>query len=141
MRKKRSILWLSLLVLVLAGAGWGWYLYDKPHRSAAGVSADVTITADSLYHQYQTNERSADQRFMGKVIKVSGHLAEIQRSGNSEIWILAAEAGAAGGINCQLFAGTTVDHEPKPGDAVILKGRCTGFLMDVNLTDCVPDNN
>lgn len=141
MRKKRSILWLSLLLLVLAGAGWGWYLYDKPHRSAAGVSADVTITADSLYHQYQTDEHSADQRFMGKVIKVSGHLAEIQRSGKSEIWILAAEAGAAGGINCQLFAGTTVDHEPKPGDAVTLKGRCTGFLMDVNLTDCVPDNN
>ena len=140
MRKKRTILWLSLLLLVLVGASWGWYLYDKPHRSAAGVSPDLTIAADSLYHQYQRDERSSDQRFMGKVLKVSGHLAEIQRSGNTEIWILAGEAGAPGGINCQLFAGTTVDHEPKPGDAVTVKGRCTGFLMDVNLTDCVPDN-
>jgi hypothetical protein len=139
MRKKRTILWLSLLLLVLAGIGWGWYLYDKPHRSAAGVSPDLTITADSLYHQYQTDERFADQRFMGKVLRVSGHLAEIQHSGKAEIWILTAETGAPGGINCQLFAGTVIDHEPKPGDAVILKGRCTGFLMDVNLTDCVPD--
>jgi hypothetical protein len=132
MRKKRTILWLCLLLLVLAGIGWGWHLYDKPHRSAAGISPDLTITADSLYHQYQSDERSADQHFMGKVLRVSGHLAEI--------WILAAEAGAPGGINCQLFAGTAVEHEPKPGDAVTIKGRCTGFLMDVNLTDCVPDN-
>lgn len=141
MRKKRTILWLGLLLLVLAGIGWGLYLYDKPHRSAAGVSADLAITADSLYHQYQSDERSADQRFMGKVLRVTGHLAETQHSGNTEIWILAAEAGAPGGINCQLFAGTKIDHEPKPGDAVTIKGRCTGFLMDVNLTDCVPDNN
>lgn len=140
MRKKRTILWLSLLLLVLAGIGWGWHLYDKPHRSAAGISPDLTITADSLYHRYQSDERSADQHFMGKVLRVSGHLAEIQHSGKAEIWILAAEAGAPGGINCQLFAGTTVEHEPKPGDAVTIKGRCTGFLMDVNLTDCVPDN-
>ena len=140
MRKKRTILWVSLLVLVLAAVGWGWHLYDKPHRSAAGISPDLTITADSLYHQYQLDERSADQRFMGKVLKVSGHLAEIQRSGRAEIWILAAQAGSPGGINCQLFSGTAIEHEPKPGDAVIIKGRCTGFLMDVNLTDCVPDN-
>ena len=62
MRKKRTILWLSLLLLVLAGIGWGWHLYDKPHRSAAGISPDLTITADSLYHRYQSDERSADQR-------------------------------------------------------------------------------
>ena len=42
-----------------------------------------------------------------------------------------------GGINCQLFAGTKVDPEPRSGDAVTVKGRCTGFLMDVNLADCV----
>ncbi|HEV3326345.1 MAG TPA: hypothetical protein VG052_12095, partial [Puia sp.] len=67
---------------------------------------------------------------------VSGKLSEIQHSGNSEIWILSPQPGG-GGINCQLFAGTKIDPEPKSGDAVIVKGRCTGFLMDVNLADCV----
>jgi hypothetical protein len=138
MRKKRTILWLGLLLLVLAGVGWGWYLYQKPHQSAAGESAAVTIEADSLYHQYQTDEHTADQRFMGKVIAVTGHLTEIQHSGNSVIWILSTQPGG-GGINCQLFAGTKVDPEPKPGDLITIKGRCTGFLMDVNLADCVPD--
>ena len=138
MRKKRSILWIGLLLLVLAGSGWGWYLYHKPHQSAAGESAAVTIEADSLYHQYQTDEHAADLRYMGKVIAVTGHLTEIQHSGNSVIWILSTQPGG-GGINCQLFAGTKVDPEPKPGDLISIKGRCTGFLMDVNLADCVPD--
>lgn len=140
MRKKRTIIWAGILCLVLTGAGWAWHLYDKPHTSAAGETADVTIDADTLYHQYQTDERAADQRYMGKVLKVTGRLSEVQRSGHTEIWILSAEPSAGGGgINCQLFAGTTIDHEPKTGDVVVVKGRCTGFLMDVNLADCVPD--
>jgi hypothetical protein len=139
MRKKRTILWGGIVLLILIGAGWGWYLYDKPHRSAAGITPDLIITADSLYSQYQNDERTADRKFMGKVLAVSGQLSEIQHNGNTEIWIISADPKAAGGINCQFFAGTKIDQEPKPGDAVTIKGRCTGFLMDVNLTDCVPD--
>jgi RecJ-like exonuclease len=138
MRKKRTILWIGIVFLLLIGAAWAWRLYDKPHQSAASESADVTINADTLYHQYQADEHAADQKYMGKVISVTGRLVEIQHNGNSIIWILSTQPGG-GGINCQLFAGTKVDPEPKAGDTVTLKGRCTGFLMDVNLADCVPD--
>lgn len=138
MRKKRTILWMGILLLVLAAAGWGWYLFEKPHRSAAGFSPDVTIDADTLYHQYQADEQAADRKYVRKVLSVAGRLTEIEHSGNTEIWILSTQPGG-GGINCQLFAGTKVDPEPKPGDAVTIKGRCTGFLItDVNLVDCVP---
>ena len=138
MRKKRTILWIGIPLLLLLIAGWAWHLYDKPHQSAAGESTDVSINADTLYHQYQADEHNADQKYMGKVISVTGRLTEIQHNGNSTIWILSTQPGG-GGINCQLFGGTKVDPEPKTGDAVTLKGRCTGFLMDVNLADCVPD--
>jgi hypothetical protein len=138
MRKKRTILWVGIPFLLLIGAAWAWHLYDKPHQSAAGESADVTINADTLYHQYQADEHAADQKYMGKVISVTGRLIEIQHNGNSVIWILSTQPGG-GGINCQLFSGTKIDPEPKTGDLVTLKGRCTGFLMDVNLADCAPD--
>jgi len=138
MRRKRTILWIGIPFLILLIAAWAWHLYDKPHQSAAGQSADVSINADTLYHQYQADEHSADQKYMGKVISVTGRLTEVQHNGNSTIWILSTQPGG-GGINCQLFMGTKVDPEPKTGDAVTLKGRCTGFLMDVNLADCVPD--
>jgi RecJ-like exonuclease len=136
MRKKRTILWVGIPLLILFAVAWAYHLYVKPHQSAAGETAAVTIEADSLYHQYQADEHSADQKFLGKVIEVSGKLSEIQHSGNSEIWILSPQTGG-GGINCQLFAGTKIDPEPKTGDVVTVKGRCTGFLLDVNLADCV----
>lgn len=136
MLKKRTILWGGILLVLLIVAAWGWHLYMLPHQSAAGEAADFTISADSLYSQYQKDEHSADRKYLGKVIVVSGKLAEIQHSGNSEIWILSPQPGG-GGINCQLFGGTRIDPEPKTGDAVTVKGRCTGFLMDVNLADCV----
>jgi hypothetical protein len=136
MRKKRAILWGGIVLLLLIAVAWAYHLYTKPHQSAAGETTDFTVSADSLYQQYRTNEHTADQKYLGKVIEVSGKLAEIQHSGNSEIWILSPQPGG-GGINCQLFAGTKVDPEPKNGSVVTVKGRCTGFLMDVNLADCV----
>jgi hypothetical protein len=139
MRKKRTIFWTGILLLVLAAGFWGWHLYTKPHGSAASASTDVTINADSLYHQYQADEHASDQKYMNKVIAVTGRLTEIQHTGNSSIWILATQPGG-GGINCQIFAGTTVNPEPRAGEIVTVKGRCTGFLMDVNLADCVPEH-
>lgn len=134
--KKRTILWIGIPLLVLLAFAWAYHLYVKPHQSAAGETADFSMDADSLYSQYQTNEHAADAKYLGKVIEVSGKLTEIQHNGNTEVWIL-SQQGGGGGINCQLFAGIKPDPEPKSGDIVTVKGRCTGYLMDVNLVDCV----
>jgi hypothetical protein len=139
MLKKRKFFWSGLLFVLLIGVGWGYYLYQKPHQSAAGERANVRIEADSLYSQYARNEKLCDGRYLGKVLEVSGRLGQIQHNGPSEIWILATDAGSGGGINCQLFAGEKIpEPNPKMGDKVVIKGRCTGWLvMDVTLTDCV----
>ena len=83
MLKTKTILWVGIPLLLLFAFAWAYHLYVKPHQSAAGESADFTIDADSLYQQYQTNEHLADQKYLGKVIEVSGKLSEIQRSGIS----------------------------------------------------------
>lgn len=93
MRKKRTILWGGIVLLILIAAAWAYHLYVKPHESAADETTDFTISADSLYQQYGKDEHSADQKYLGKVIEVSGKLAEIQHSGNSEIWILSPQPG------------------------------------------------
>ncbi len=105
MTKKRAVLWVGIPFLLLIIFLWARRLYLQPHQGTGGVTADFIIPADSLYLQYQANERAADRKYLGKVIQVSGKLAEIQHNGNSEIWILSPQPGG-GGINCQLFAGT-----------------------------------
>jgi hypothetical protein len=139
MLKKRTFLWMGILLLLLILFAWAYHLYDKPHQSAADETVSLSIPADSLYRQYQADEHAADQKYMGKVIEVTGRISEIQHNGASEIWILSTQQGG-GGINCELFPGAKTGTPPKAGDLVTVKGRCTGFLMDVNLADCVLSN-
>lgn len=136
MLKKRHFFWWGLLLLVLIGIGWGTYLFQKPRSSAADVDTAVKINADSLYHQYESDETGSDKKYLGKVIEVTGKISSIQHSGESEVWILST-ASPAGGINCQLFPGEEKNNAgARPGDQVTVKGKCTGFLADVNLSDC-----
>ena len=48
------------------------------------------------------------------------------------------KGSADGGVNCSILK---KDLDPgdkfNTGDSVTIKGKCTGFLMDVNLVDCV----
>lgn len=149
--KRKTFFWLGILLFFLVLGAWGYYLYNKPHRSAADATVAFSIPADSLFMQYQRDEHAADKKYLNQVIVVSGKLTEIQHNGSSEIWILSAQPGnspgagstvtsaGGGGINCQLFpTGKAPSKQPQPGDNVTIKGRCTGFLMDVNLADCVP---
>lgn len=130
---------MGILLFLLILFAWAYHLYDKPHQSAADETVALSIPADSLYRQYQADEHAADKKYMGKVIEVTGRISEIQHNGASEIWILSTQQGG-GGINCELFSGTKTGNAPKAGDLVTIKGRCTGFLMDVNLADCVLSN-
>src|SRR5450631_589869 len=138
MLKKRKFFWVTIpLCLVLIAVIWGIYLYNKPHGSAADGTVAISLNADSLFAQYQRDEHGADQLYLGKVIEVSGKIAEIQQNAQSEVLILSTQSGT-GGINCQLFPGEDKKEPPcHTGDLVKIRGRCTGFLMDVNLADCV----
>lgn len=138
MLKKRKFFWWGILLLILVLAGWGYYQFQRPHESVAGESSSATLSADALYTEYANDEKGCDGKYLGKVLQVSGKLSEIQHNGQSEIWIISTGGSNAGGINCQMFAGEKIP-EPHPGvgDNVTVKGRCTGFLMDVNLSDCI----
>ena len=105
---------------------------------AEGETAVAALSAEALYKQYQDDENKANKNYLGKVLEVTGILSQVMHSGANEIWILSA--ASQGGINCQMFFDKNdIPPDPKPGDKIVLKGKCTGFLMDVNLTDCVAE--
>lgn len=133
----RKIIFLIGIVLVCVCIAYGYYLYNKPRESAAAQTAAQSIAADVLYQQYNQNEAAADSLYLGKIIEVKGVLASIDHNGDADILELSPQK-TGGGVSCQLFAhdkGTTPSY-PAIGSNITIKGRCTGFLMDVNLVDC-----
>jgi hypothetical protein len=132
--RKRYFFAVGILLLFIAA--WGIYKVTLPHRNAAGEQAVATLTAKNLFDEFQTSENVANKKWVGKVIEVSGNISSVIESGN--YISIDLRASADGGVNCSLLK---KDLDPgnnfKPGDSITIKGKCTGFLMDVNLVDCV----
>ncbi len=130
--RKKLVFFIGIVLLCLIS--WGFFLYNKPHVGVGNAKPDVTMLADDLYKQYNENETTANQKFLNKVIAVTGTVDEVNTSNNAFV-ILLKKADDMGGVSCNLFTNTNANIQQ--GKTVTIKGRCTGFLMDVALTDCV----
>ncbi|HVX52250.1 MAG TPA: hypothetical protein VHB48_18970 [Chitinophagaceae bacterium] len=135
MKKRQVILSVAMLCLLLAVA-WGFYQYNKPHTSAGGKSTDAVLPADSLYAAYQANETAAGKLYMNKILEVTGFVKDITMSDKTPVILLAT--GFNGDINCSMaLDSNTVFTKAHKLSKIAVKGKCSGYLMDVNLVDCV----
>lgn len=131
MRKK---ILLSIGLLVCIGVAIGIYLYQKPRTQAASQSTDFSVTADELYKQFEQDETAANKKYAGKIIEVTGTVGSVQKDG-SGLSVLLTAKDAMGGINCSMTNAETANTTQ--GKIVTIKGKYTGFLMDVNVLDAV----
>ncbi|HSZ84501.1 MAG TPA: hypothetical protein VK787_00635 [Puia sp.] len=130
---KRVLVTLPLLIL-LCIAIWAVYEYKKPHTGAGSKTTDVQTDAVSLYNDFTKNEAAANTRYLDKIIEVTGTVDAVQNSNGALVVMLNANQ-MMGEINCKMF--DSADSSFKKGDKIIIKGKCAGFLSDVNLVDCV----
>jgi len=136
MQKKWQIILSGIVLCLLIGVAWGFYLYTKPHANAGGKATDVTLSADSLYGAYKKDEPNADKSFLNKIVEVKGVVQSIEMSNGRPVVILST--GDDGNINCQMaLDSTAVFATLHKASTVTIKGKCSGYLMDVNLVDCV----
>ncbi len=130
--RKKIVFFIAIVLLCFAG--WGFYLFNKPHEGVGGAEADITIQATDLYQQYSTDEAKANAKYINKIIAVTGTVSEVNKENNT-CTILLKKENEEGGVSCNLFTHTNTNA--KKGETLTIKGRCTGFLMDVALADCV----
>jgi hypothetical protein len=114
----------------------GIYRVYKPHGNVSGEQAAGSLSARDLYLDFQHDENIANKKWLGKVIEVSGIVSAVNESPGYVS--LNLKAVADGGVNCSISKkDLSPDERFKTGDSLTIKGKCTGFLMDVNLVDCV----
>ncbi len=133
----KKLLFVFLTAGLVIGAAVGYYLWNKPHKNMSSTKAAYSIDAQSLFEAYDADEAGANQKYLGKVIAVSGVVAQVV-GGEKKTVVLATDNGVFG-VKCELDPFSTVKFpDYKAGDQVMLKGECTGFLGDVVLVRCVP---
>lgn len=119
---------LLLFIAILIGAIAFLYV-NQASKNAASSKTDVRITASELFAAFDENETSANEEYLDKVIEIKGKISEID--GNQ---IRLQTEDAFFGVICELE--NIPDELPEVGQEIVLKGFCTGKLMDVVLTRC-----
>ncbi len=134
--KRLGIISVIVILLVSIGIFLGVQLYNKPHEDIASSNPAVSTTSEALFAEYSSNEETANENYLNKIIQVEGKVVDITFTENGG-YILILKGDEMFGVNCafqpeeaQILSSTNV------GDNIVVKGICTGMLMDVSLSRC-----
>jgi flagellar biosynthesis protein FlhB len=135
MNKKVIILLLFLAVAVLASVLiWKW-VFRKAETDMASKKADIEIEAAGLARAYEMDETSANARYLGKVIVVTGKVTSLSKNDKSVSVYLKSDENLSGVMCTFALESVNISHVSE-GLPVRIKGICDGYLMDVMLNKC-----
>jgi uncharacterized protein YxeA len=131
----KKIILIVLALALLVGGGTALYLWNKPHRTAE-EKPFATLSANSLFVEFSTNETAAWEKYRDKVIQINGVVEEIKTdaSGNTEV-VLTTE-DILGKVIVTLKQGAKAEGVDV-GMTIDIKGICNGYLSDVLLNQGV----
>ncbi len=132
MMAKHKTIWLIALACLLLAVGALCYVMYMPHRDITREKP-IVVTAVELTDAYQKDEPAANEKYLNRALQVSGTVNDVETNNDGKSVITLAGATPLSGVRCTLQKNITVET----GKTVILKGRCTGYLSDVVLIDCV----
>lgn len=112
------------------------YFYNKPHVDVKSSQADYVMTAQSLIEEYRQNEIGTDAKYSENVIQVQGRIFEVSTlKGNGVITI--KEEGDESSVICHMLPEENRKIVGlKRGHDIVVKGICTGYLLDVMMVKC-----
>lgn len=129
---------LYLLPLVVLGLFGAYFMYNKPHKNMESAKADLSVSAEELFTEYETDEARANEKYLEKIVVVKGQVKDYSTNEEGHISLTLQSNSEMFGVICELD--NLTDHartEFAIGETVSIKGICTGMLMDVVLVRCV----
>jgi hypothetical protein len=136
--KFKYLLWFGAIALVI-GLAIAWMMYNKPHPDAGKGKADVTISATELGKEFKQDEQAANLKYLGKLVEVSGVVAEVSVGDSLTMSVVLKEEGSEVGVSCLLKERPA--SEPSVNAKISIRGFCSGYddlFEQVQLTNAVP---
>ena len=137
----KKIIVISIISMMLLGGGYAYYLYNKPHEGVGDEKPKYNVTASAIVSEYDSDETAANAKYLGKVVEVKGVISEKLKDEKGKI-IITLQGEDLSGVGCVFDPKSQSEiaglHE---GQEITVKGRVTGRLMDVELTDCIIINS
>jgi hypothetical protein len=98
----------------------------------------IEVSARKLYSDYDANGVSADMKYKGKVLSVTGTVKKIDKDFMDKIYVSLKGDGYYGDIRCY-FAESHIQEAANlsKGQTITVKGICDGQSIDVSLKGCI----
>lgn len=126
---------LTLFIFVLSGICAAVYMFYLEEADSSVLKPDYVITAEDLQKAFLDNEATASEKYVNKIIEVRGRILAIEPGERSTTNISLDTGTEVSEVICTMNSGK-IPLKLKKGDEVTIRGRCSGYLMDVLLNNC-----
>jgi hypothetical protein len=136
--KKMWLLAASIFVVVICGFLLVFGASRNDNSPSVPVKTYTEIKATDLYNAYNNNSVRADQLYKGQYLKVSGYVGSIGTDILGSPYIVVTGGGEYDSWGVQCVFPSINDVKSKiasynKGDSIWVKGKCTGYLINVLL--------
>ena len=136
MMKRKYIFVFVATLVVLTSVIVALNYINRGHKDLRNTIAQVEVSSSEIVRKYIENEVEANNLYLNKVIDVEGLVLEVEKS-NDVLNIRLFSEDDMYGIVCELSENDKIENLPNPGAKVVVRGLCTGILMDVVLVQAV----
>jgi hypothetical protein len=110
------------------------YLYNQPQPSLVSKTG-IPVTAAELYAQFTADHLQANEVYLNKVLQVSGKVLTIKNTPHAGRIVILNTGDPMYGVACTLSMLPSTNRLVKPGEMIIIKGICSGYVSHVLLTN------
>jgi hypothetical protein len=111
------------------------YMYNLKSTDMAKAKPDFVITASLLEKAFEDNEIAASAMYIDKILEVSGKISSVKSASNNNVNISLVTESDISGVICT-FPAIADPSKFNAGDEITLRGKCSGFLLDVQMNNC-----
>jgi tRNA_anti-like len=129
--KATRVIILSALVIATPMLAYLGYQYFRPPADTVNINADIKETALNIGAAYLQDETGSDTKYLGKVVDISGKIAEIESNGSEGKTVYFESNDQSAPVAVLMTLGNSKNDGFSKGDSVLIRAFCTGYLMDV----------
>ena len=121
MKKSFKTILIAVLFIGLIGIITGIYLFTKKHPVLNKVKPDFTMTATELQREFEGNETAAAERYVNKIIEVTGVIGNVKK-GENDILSISLKTGSEFSSVICTFSFQSDPDKLLPGIEVTIRG-------------------
>jgi uncharacterized protein (DUF1330 family) len=130
--KEKSILRYSIIFALLFAATavfYGYKEFSRKTKSVAEQKTTFSVKQEDLLREFSTDEKTAMQKFGGKVLEVNGKVKLVETDESGYATVVLGDSASSSSIRCSIDS-TQTAISIQPNTTIIIKGICTGYNAD-----------